>query len=273
VHFELRALVAAGGVLVLSGAGLSTESGIPDYRGPSSIRRTSSVRPTPMTFQDFTGTAEARQRYWARAHLGWRVIGSARPNDGHRAVAELQKRGVLHGVITQNVDQLHQAAGAVDVLELHGSLASVVCLGCGARVSRQEHDGRLREANPGFTATAPTLPDGDVALENVSSFVVVDCSVCGGVLKPDVVFFGENVPPPTVARAFALTDSCTSLLVLGSSLTVRSGYRFVLRASQRGIPIAIINQGPTRADDLATIRADAPLGETLNNLLQDRMTA
>ena len=260
-------LLDAGGVLVLSGAGLSTESGIPDYRGPSSVRR------TPMTFQDFTGTAAARQRYWARAHLGWRVIGSARPNAGHRAVAELQTSGLLHGIITQNVDQLHQAAGAVDVLELHGSLASVVCLGCGAKVSRQEHDQRLRDANPGFTATAPALPDGDVALEDVSAFNVVDCSRCGGVLKPDVVFFGENVPAPTVARAFALTDSCTSLLVLGSSLTVRSGYRFVLRASQRRIPIAIINQGPTRADELATIRVDAPLGETLTHVLQDRMTA
>ncbi|MCU1587933.1 MAG: NAD-dependent deacetylase [Frankiales bacterium] len=263
----MRSLLDAGGVLVLSGAGLSTESGIPDYRGPTSVRR------TPMTFQDFTGTAEARQRYWARAHLGWRVIGSARPNAGHRAVTAFQEAGLLHGIITQNVDGLHQAAGAQDVLELHGSLGWVVCLGCGARVPRDEHSRRLAEANPGFAPAARPLPDGDVDLSDVSGFQVVDCSSCGGILKPDVVFFGENVPAPTVARAFALTDSCTSLLVLGSSLTVRSGYRFVLRASQRGVPIAIINQGPTRADDLAIVRIDAPLGQTLTGLLQERVMA
>jgi NAD-dependent SIR2 family protein deacetylase len=263
-------------MLVLSGAGLSTESGIPDYRGPTSVRR------APMTFQEFTGTPEARQRYWARSHLGWRVIGSAQPNAGHRAVAALQAEGRLHGIITQNVDRLHQTAGAVDVLELHGSLERVVCLSCGSRVDRAEHARRLAEANPGFgvatdgtasvgtsphgAAEAPALPDGDVALEDTSGFVVVDCA-CGGFLKPDVVFFGENVPATTVAQAFALTDSCASLLVLGSSLTVRSGYRFVVRAAQRGVPIAIINQGPTRGDELATVKLDAPLGETLSALV------
>jgi NAD-dependent SIR2 family protein deacetylase len=159
------------------------------------------------------------------------------------------------------------------VLELHGSLGWVVCLGCSARVPREEHARRLAEANPGFAPAAHPLPDGDVDLADVSAFRVVDCASCGGILKPDVVFFGENVPAATVTRAFALTDSCSSLLVLGSSLTVRSGYRFVLRASQRGIPIAIVNQGPTRADDLATVRVDAPLGETLTDLLRERATA
>ena len=199
------------------------------------------------------------------------MIGSARPNAGHQAVAELERQGSLAGIITQNVDGLHQAAGACDVLELHGSLAAVVCLTCGRRSPREAHAARLASANPSYSSEGRALPDGDVEIADTSGFVVVDCEHCGGIIKPDVVFFGENVPAERVARAFALTDRCSSLLVLGSSLTVRSGYRFVVRAAKLGIPVAIVNQGPTRGDDLAAVRVDAPLGPTLTALLRERV--
>jgi NAD-dependent SIR2 family protein deacetylase len=260
-------LVAGGGVAVLSGAGLSTESGIPDYRGVSG-----SARPrTPMTYQAFTGEQAARQRYWARSHLGWRTIARARPNAGHAAVAALQRRGLLAGVITQNVDGLHQAAGAQDVIDLHGNLDRVICLGCGELTSRDELDRRLRAANPGFAAIATEVnPDGDVELDDaaLADFRPVDCARCpGGMLKPDVVFFGETVPADLVAAAFATVESARLLLVLGSSLTVLSGRRFVSRAGKLGIPVAIVNQGPTRSDDRAAITIDAPLGQALPALL------
>jgi NAD-dependent SIR2 family protein deacetylase len=257
---DLQELVAGGGVVVLTGAGISTDSGIPDYRG-----ETGRARPaTPMTYQDFTGSPQARQRYWARSHLGWRHLGRARPNAGHTAVARLQEQGLVTGVITQNVDGLHTAAGATDVVELHGALDRVVCLRCGDRTSRAALEVRLTDANPGFAReTAPLKPDGDVDLDDVAGFVVVDCAVCGGLLKPDVVFFGETVPRDRVARSFALVDEGRSLLVLGSSLTVMSGYRFVLHAARRGTPVAIVNQGPTRGDAQATVKVDAPLGEVL----------
>ena len=260
----LADLVLQGGVVVLSGAGLSTESGIPDYRGPTGAARPA----TPMTYQAFTGSPEARQRYWARSHLGWRVIARAEPNAGHVAVADLQHLGLLDGIVTQNVDGLHQAAGATDVVELHGALDAVVCLGCGDRTSRDELDVRLRAANP--TVLRPDValrPDGDVDLDDVSGFVVVACTRCGGVLKPDVVFFGETVPRDRVDRTFALVAGARALLVLGSSLTVMSGYRFVLHAAKLGIPVAVVNQGPTRGDAQATVRVDAPLGEVLPRLV------
>lgn len=264
---ELRELVGRGGVVVLSGAGLSTESGIPDYRGPSGALR----RHQPMTIGLFLADPVARHRYWARSYLGWRQIAAARPNDGHRAVAELQRRGLIGPIITQNVDGLHQAAGATDVIELHGGLDRVVCLNCGAYEHRVELDRRLRAANPDFTAEAARVnPDGDVELpdQQLAGFAMVPCVRCGaGPLKPDVVFFGENVPKPRVAAAFAAVDAARSLLVLGSSLTVLSGLRFVRRAAGRGIPIAIVNQGATRGDDLATVRVDAPLGRTLRELV------
>jgi NAD-dependent SIR2 family protein deacetylase len=261
----LADLVARGDVVVLSGAGLSTESGIPDYRGPSGALR----RATPMTYQTFVGDAQARQRYWARSHLGWRMIARAAPNDGHRAVAELERQGLLTGIITQNVDGLHQAGGARAVVELHGSLARVICLGCGRLTPRAELDQRLRAANPGFAAQAGTVnPDGDVELgdEQLAGFRIVDCSTCGGMLKPDVVFFGETVPRDRVQGCFALVERSRLLLVLGSSLTVMSGRRFVLRAAKHGIPVAIVNQGPTRGDGCATLTIDAPLGDTLGAL-------
>ncbi|MDG4839320.1 NAD-dependent protein deacetylase [Micromonospora sp. WMMD967] len=262
----LTSLVAGGGVVVLSGAGLSTESGIPDYRGPSGVAR----RHTPMTYQAFTRDPVARRRYWARSHLGWRLIAGAAPNGGHRAVAGLQRAGLVDAVITQNLDGLHGAAGSTSVIELHGRLDEVTCLDCGNLTSREELDRRLREANPDFTArVAAVNPDGDVDLpdEQVEAFRTVDCGICGtGMLKPDVVFFGETVPPQRVARCFEAVGRARSLLVLGSSLTVMSGRRFVIRAAKQGIPVAIVNQGPTRGDGHASVCVDAPLGAVLPEL-------
>ncbi|MGC5022330.1 NAD-dependent protein deacetylase [Micromonospora sp. DT47] len=259
----LTRLVGAGGVVVLSGAGLSTESGIPDYRGPSGAAR----RHTPMTYQAFTRDPHARRRYWARSHLGWRMIARAAPNAGHRAVARLQRAGLVTGLITQNVDGLHTAAGSPRVIELHGRLDEVVCLDCGNLTSREELERRLHEANPDFDAdVAAVNPDGDVELPDaqVARFRTVDCGICGtGMLKPDVVFFGETVPPPRVADCFSLVERARLLLVLGSSLTVMSGRRFVIRAAKLGIPVAIVNQGPTRGDGHATLTLDAPLGALL----------
>ncbi|RCG28745.1 NAD-dependent protein deacetylase [Sphaerisporangium album] len=261
-------MLGAGGVVVLSGAGLSTESGIPDYRGPSGAL----VRHTPMTYQTFTGDASARRRYWARSHVGWRTIARAAPNAGHRAVAGLQERGLVSGIITQNVDGLHQAGGARGVVELHGSLDQVVCLGCGDLSSREELHHRLGEANPRFDAQADAVnPDGDVDLsdEEAERFLTVGCRACdGGVLKPDVVFFGETVPPDRVGACYAMVERARVLLVLGSSLTVMSGRRFVLRAAKLDIPVAIVNQGPTRGDDYATLTVDARLGEVLSDTVR-----
>jgi NAD-dependent SIR2 family protein deacetylase len=262
-------LFSQGNVTVLSGAGLSTESGIPDYRGPSGQARRAGQ---PMTYQAFTGSAGARQRYWARSHLGWRHVTGAAPNAGHRAVAALERAGLVSGVITQNVDGLHQAAGARAVTELHGSLHRVVCLSCWARSSREALDARLRAANPAWTAAAAELavnPDGDVALEETGGFAVADCLSCGGLLKPDVVFFGENVPRPRVEQCFAMVSASSAVVVLGSSLTVMSGLRYVRRASSLGIPVLIVNQGTTRGDELAAARLDAPLGRTLTALVRE----
>ena len=271
-----------GPVAVLSGAGLSTESGIPDYRGATGAARPA----TPMTYQVFTGSLQAQQRYWARSHLGWRTIARARPNAGHRAVATLAERWT--GVVTQNVDGLHgaaatgaaatgaaatraaatvAAAGAADVVELHGNMDRVVCLRCGELSSREALDQRLREANPHWSARVLAVrPDGDVELDDAAGFHVVACAVCAGTLKPDVVFFGETVPAERVARCFALVGGSAGLLVLGSSLTVMSGYRFVLQAARLGLAIAIVNQGPTRGDDKADLRLDAPLGAVLTGV-------
>ncbi|MFD7341062.1 NAD-dependent protein deacetylase [Streptomyces violascens] len=259
----------AGGVLVLSGAGISTESGIPDYRGKGG----SLSRHTPMTYQEFTAGAGARRRYWARSHLGWRTFGRARPNAGHLAVTAFERHGLLSGVITQNVDGLHQAAGSEGVVELHGSLDRVVCLSCGGFSARRELARRLEEANVDFEPVAAGLnPDGDADLtdEQVRDFRVAACAECGGILKPDVVFFGEAVPPQRVARCRALVDEATSLLVLGSSLTVMSGLRFVREAARAGKPVLIVNQDPTRGDQHAVTRVALPLGTALT-ALADRL--
>ncbi|SDO39818.1 NAD-dependent protein deacetylase, SIR2 family [Klenkia soli] len=265
---ELTALVGNGNAVVLSGAGLSTDSGIPDYRGATGSLR----RHTPMTWQTFTRDPRGRHRYWARSFVGWRQIAGAEPNDGHRAVAALQQAGLVGGIVTQNVDGLHQAGGATDVLELHGGLDRTVCLQCGDVASRAALDVRLRAANPGFRPEPvddEVNPDGDVELPEsvLDGFVMVDCLACGGgPLKPDVVFFGETVPPERVAAAYDLVGCARSLVVLGSSLTVMSGYRFVLRAAKDGIPVAIVNAGPTRGDEKADVRVDAPLGRVLPEL-------
>jgi NAD-dependent SIR2 family protein deacetylase len=264
----LTALVGAGDVVVLSGAGLSTDSGIPDYRGATGSLR----RHTPMTYQTFLHDSRGRHRYWARSFVGWRQIRSARPNAGHVAVADLQAAGLLHGVVTQNVDGLHQAGGARDVVELHGGLDRTICLGCGDVADRAQLDERLRTANPHFGPhTDEVNPDGDAELADdvLDGFVMVDCLACGGgPLKPDVVFFGETVPRDRVEHCFDLVEDAGSLLVLGSSLTVMSGYRFVLRAAKRGIPVGIVTVGPTRGDDKAAVRLDAPLGDVLPELVR-----
>ena len=269
---EVISVVGAGGVVALSGAGLSTESGIPDYRGEAGSLRNH----TPMTYQEFRGSAPARQRYWARGFLGWRTIAGARPNAGHVAVAELRALGFFSGVITQNVDGLHQAADTPEVVDLHGTLNRVICLDCGRISARESLDRRLRVANPGFDAAAGRInPDGDVELaeDAVREFRVVDCAHCdGGVLKPDVVFFGENVPPARVRLCERLVDDADALLVLGSSLTVMSGLRFVRRAADAGKPVLIVNRGRTRGDDYANVRVDLPLGQALTDILE-RLTA
>jgi NAD-dependent SIR2 family protein deacetylase len=263
---ELTDLLGLGNAVVLSGAGLSTESGIPDYRGPSGAQR----QHTPMTFQTFRDDPVARHRYWARSFLGWRQMANARPNSGHHAVTALQRAGRLDGIITQNVDGLHQASGATAVTELHGGLDRVVCQGCSALLARAEMDRMLRAANPSFEAEALRInPDGDAELadDDLAGFTMVDCPTCdGGPLKPDVVFFGETVPRPRVDHCFELVDAARSLVVLGSSLTVMSGFRFVLRARKIGVPVAIVNQGATRGDGYADVRVDAALGVVLPEL-------
>lgn len=263
----LADLVAAGDVVVLSGAGLSTESGIPDYRGPSGAALR---RHAPMTFQAFTGDPAARRRYWARSHVGWRIMSTAEPNAGHRAVAALEGMGLVAGVITQNVDGLHARAGSRTVVDLHGRLDRIVCLDCGDITSRVDLDARLEEANRGWRSEVLAVnPDGDVDIpeSDLDAFTVVSCARCGGVLKPDVVYFGENVPSERVSVSYSLLETASSLLVLGSSLHVFSGRRFVMRAAQAGTPVAIVNQGPTRGDELAAIKIEAPLGSTLTGVV------
>ena len=265
---RLANLVACGQVVVLSGAGISTESGIPDYRGPSGA---SLRRHAPMTYQAFRDDPVARRRYWARSHVGWQLMRTASPNDGHRAVAELERHGLVTGTITQNVDGLHQAAGSRDVIDLHGRLDRVVCLSCGTLVPRTEVRERLDAANRDWSATVTAVnPDGDVDLadEQLDGFTVVDCATCGGLLKPDVVYFGENVPAARVERAQSWVDASSLLLVLGSSLHVFSGRRFVVRATRSGIPVAIVNDGPTRGDDVAALKLETPLGATLTALVE-----
>ncbi|MHC1558005.1 NAD-dependent protein deacetylase [Actinomycetospora sp. C-140] len=263
----LATLIAEGGALVLTGAGISTDSGIPDYRGPTSAAR----RHAPMTYDAFVGDPVARHRYWARSHVGWPQIAGARPNDGHRAVAALQRAGLVPDVITQNVDGLHQAAGARDVVELHGALGRVTCLGCAATLPRGDIQARLAALNPGFDARATAInPDGDAELADaeLDRFTMTACPACGdGPLKPDVVFFDESVPRPRVDHCFDLVRRARSLVVLGSSLTVMSGLRFVHAASRRDLPVAVVTSGPSRADAVADVRLTGALGEVLPEVL------
>lgn len=256
--------------VALVGAGCSTESGIPDYRGPDGRMRAR----TPMQYGEFVRSVESRTRYWARSAVGWRRIARAEPNGAHRALARLEEVGAVCGVITQNVDGLHHAAGSRRVVELHGTLSRVCCLDCGARYDRRAFQERLTALNRGWLDDADeraregrlrSAPDGDadVAQEHVAGFTVPPCNACGGVLKPDVVFFGESVPAERVRAAWRLFEDAEVLLVLGSSLTVYSGRRFVYRAESEGVPIGVVNRGPTRADELAAVKVDGRLGRIL----------
>jgi NAD-dependent SIR2 family protein deacetylase len=254
-------LLAGRPLVVLTGAGLSTDSGIPDYRGPGSPAR------TPMTYQEFVSGYDAQQRYWARSHLGWSRMRGASPNAGHLALARLDPTLL----ITQNVDGLHEQAGSRRLVALHGRIADVVCLSCRAVTPRAALQSGMDLLNPDWVrrhSAVASRPDGDVELEETSGFVVPGCP-CGGVLKPDVVFFGENVPAPRVSRCYEAVDALGStgvLLAVGTSLTVMSGFRFVRRAFRAGTPVVIVNRGPTRGDDLATYKVEAGCSEFLTTL-------
>lgn len=256
-------LLAGRRYVVLTGAGMSTDSGIPDYRGP----RPAGAPPVrmPMTFQEFVATPDNQRRYWARAHVGWSRMGTAVPNEGHRRLAAMSPELV----ITQNVDGLHARAGQDPLVELHGRIGEVVCLDCRAVLPRARVQAEMSRANPGYVerhAGAAARPDGDVDLDDTRGFVVPACPACGGRLKPHVVFFGENVPRHRVERCLAAGEAAEALLVLGSSLTVMSGLRFVRQAHRRGIPVVIVNRGNTRGDDLATLKLEAGCSQFLAGL-------
>ena len=269
--------------VVLSGAGVSTESGIPDYRRPDGTRR----NPDPMRHREFTGSAEARRRYWARSTIGWPRFRAAQPNDGHRALARLEEAGCVTGIITQNVDRLHQAAGSRRVVDLHGALEDVRCLDCDCLSCRDALQARVHEVNPHFSPASAALPpeakqgstcsvdpsaevrpDGDVNLPEGAwrTFSVPTCTACGGTLMPDVVFFGGCVPEARIEAAWQLYEESEVLLVVGSSLAVYSGYRFALRARRQARPFAVVNLGPTRGADAAVVHLNARLGTILPKL-------
>ncbi|WP_222937209.1 NAD-dependent protein deacetylase [Pseudoxanthomonas mexicana] len=253
-------------LFVLTGAGCSTGSGIPDYRDEQGAWK----RTPPVTYQAFVGDGITRRRYWARSLVGWPRIAQAQPNAAHRALAALEAQGRCSQLLTQNVDGLHQAAGSRAVIDLHGRLDAVVCLGCGASSSRADVQRRLAEANPAWAGLAAgAAPDGDADLEDrdFATFQVPACDACGGMLKPDVVFFGENVPRARVDAAMAGLAQADAMLVVGSSLMVYSGLRFVHAAVRAQIPVAAVNLGRTRADDLLRFRMAAPCGDALRFLL------
>jgi len=317
---ELVAVLSGRRLVVLTGAGISTDSGIPDYRGPDSPPR------RPMTFQQFVGDESFRRHYWARNQVGWRHVATRQPNAGHRALAELEARGVVAGVITQNVDLLHEAAGSRRVIDLHGTYAEVVCLRCGHRYTRDEVADRLDELNPGFVERVGDVgdveiaPDADAVIERTAGFVVAACWApapddarptgprepatlppvrtsarptssdeervdsaapdagkstrsrddgrCGGILKPDIVYFGETVPAARVHAAYALVDEAEAMLVAGSSLAVQSGLRFVRHAAAAGKPVAVVNRGATRGDRFAAVAVHAGTSEALAELVE-----
>lgn len=264
---EIREVLSGKRFALLSGAGLSTDSGIPDYRGPNAEPR------SPMTYQEFVGGDSGRQRYWARNHIGWSHLRHADPNGGHAAAVVMERRGFLTGLITQNVDRLHEDAGSINVVDLHGRYDQVVCLNCRRTFTRQLLAGVLEELNPGFLQKAldsgvvEMAPDADATVEDaalIESFVVAMCPACGGMLKPDFVYFGENVPKERVEKSYAMVDDAGALLVAGSSLMVMSGLRFVRHAAKAGKPVVIINRGETRGDGLATIKLGAGVSESLS---------
>lgn len=259
---ETAELLSGRRVSVLTGAGVSTDSGIPDYRGEGAPKR------TPMTFQQFQSDDAFRKRYWAGSHLGYRRFAAASPNAGHAALADLENAGVINGVITQNVDGLHKQAGSRTVVDLHGAMDRVLCLVCGQIFAREAITARIDAANPWLDADGAVeiAPDGDAIVTDIDAFEVPDCTVCGGHLKPDVVFFGEFVPPEKFREASALVRSSDALIVAGSSLAVNSGIRLLEQARRRRIPIVIVNRGETKGDKRATIKLDAGTTETLVEL-------
>ncbi|MDJ0322732.1 Sir2 family NAD-dependent protein deacetylase [Cryobacterium sp. PH31-AA6] len=248
--------------VVLTGAGMSTDSGIPDYRGKGAPVR------TPMNFQTFVGDERARKRYWAGSHLGWHRFRAAEPNLGHRSLARLEQHGAISGVITQNVDGLHTRAGSRHVVDLHGSMDLVVCLACGQAFGRDSVAARLEAANP-FLESSDSVrvaPDGDAEVTDVDAFVIPACTVCGGMLKPNVVFFGELVPTVKFTEATALVAGAEALVIAGSSLVVNSGIRLLEQARRRKLPIVVINRGFTKGDGRALIKLEAGTSETLAGL-------
>jgi NAD-dependent SIR2 family protein deacetylase len=261
-------------LVVLTGAGCSTDSGIPDYRSPGGAW----TKHKPIFYSAFVRSAEVRRFYWARSFRGWPRFDAARPNRAHVALAQLEDRGKVHQLITQNVDDLHQEAGSRAVLQLHGRNRLVICLQCGSEFARAEMQRQLAERNAEWLARAPWhrlsadeadfAPDGDseIARDTVGGFSVPDCVICGGVLKPHVVFFGESVPADKVSQAMGRVDEADALLVVGSSLTVWSGYRFVKRAAERNVPVAIVNIGPTRGDEIAALKVEANCGTVLGEV-------
>lgn len=254
-------------LVVLTGAGVSTASGIPDYRDDEGQWK----RKPPVQFREFVQSLTVRQRYWARSFIGWRHFAAARPNAAHRALAQLEQRGFIHQLITQNVDGLHQRAGSRRVIDLHGRLETLECLACGAAAARDEFQSRLEDLNPEWSAEAIRMaPDGDADLEaaDFSAFRIPDCMRCGGILKPAVVFFGESVPRERSEQALAASHSADGLLVVGSSLMVWSGFRLARAAAERGIPVAAVNRGRTRADHLLAFKCDAECGGTLSAVLE-----
>lgn len=261
---QAERILAGRRIAVLTGAGLSTDSGIPDYRGKGAPAR------APMTFQTFLGDARARQRYWAGSHLGWRSFASAAPNGGHVALVQLERAGVVNGVITQNVDGLHLRAGARHVVDVHGSMDRVLCLSCGQQFAREDVAARLAHENPWLAEPENVRlnPDGDVDIDSVGEMVVPACTVCGGLLKPDVVFFGEFVPASRFAAAAGLVRSADALVVAGSSLVVNSGVRLLEHALRRRLPIVIVNRGVTKGDHRATLKIDAGTSEVLAALAE-----
>jgi NAD-dependent SIR2 family protein deacetylase len=266
---ELVAVLTGRRIALLTGAGMSTDSGIPDYRGPDSPPS------NPMTIRQFTTDPLYRQRYWARNHVGWRHMADTPPNAGHRAAAALEQAGVISGVITQNVDLLHTKAGSKTVINLHGTYAQVICLSCGHTMSRAALAEELDALNPGFIERVEAVgglavaPDADAVVADTTSFRYLDCTACGGMLKPDIVYFGESVPKSTVQQAFSLVEDADALLVAGSSLTVFSGYRFVRHAAALGMPVAIVNRGPTRGDELASVKVEGGCSELMTLLAEE----
>lgn len=265
----MRRILGGSAPLILTGAGVSTDSGIPDYRSPHTVPR------TPMTIDMFLSSPGFRRHYWARNHLGWRHMDAAKPNAAHHAITRLQRAGLAGAVITQNVDMLHLKAGNRPVVELHGCYGRVRCLHCGWRISRHRLAEILEPLNTDFVrrvrgrGAIEVAPDADVVIDETDDFRMIDCPHCGGILKPDIVYFGESVAADVVAEAFRLVDAADSLLVLGSSLTVMSGLRFVRRAHRAGIPIVIVNRGATRGDPIADLKIDHRCADVLDTYCLD----